>query len=290
MIFNNRHSEVKYGLVLEGGGMRGLYTAGVLDELMKSRVQFDGVTGVSAGIIHGASYVSEQYGRNIRYFLKYRGDKRFMSLNNFWKTGNICDADFCYYEIQQKLYRFDFENFRERAKTIEVYAVASNLETGEPEYIHLTDLESEQMEAVRASSSIPVVSNIVEYKDMKLLDGANTDSIPIAFMRDMGFSKNVVVLTRPEGYRKKHERMMPLIRNMYHEYPKYIDVCDRHYIEYNEELDLIAELEKQHEVVVIRPSKLFSVSKTEKDTEKLKRIYKLGRFDALNKLAEIAKL
>ena len=147
------------GLVLEGGGMRGIYTSGILDEMMLNGIKVDGLVGVSAGIIHGISYVTEQYARNIRYFVKYRSDKRFMSISSFLKSGDVCEEDYCYHQIPDTLAPLDYKKFRENAEKIEVYSVATNLETGKPEYLRITDVQ-EQMDAVRASASLPLVSRI----------------------------------------------------------------------------------------------------------------------------------
>ena len=224
------------GLVLEGGGMRGIYTAGVLDEFMLNGIKVDGLIGVSAGIIHGISYVSEQYARNARYVVKYRSDSRFMSFKSFFTTGNICENEFCYDDIPNKLSPVDYDKFRENVQNgFKVYSVATNLETGEAEYLEITDLEK-QMDAVRASASLPIVSRIVEYDGKKLLDGGSADSIPLKAMQDLGFERNIVVETRPEGYQKKQDKSIPLMKRIYGKYPEYIETCDMRHIEYNEEL------------------------------------------------------
>lgn len=280
--------EVKVGLVLEGGGQRGIYTAGVLDELMAHNIQADGLIGVSAGIIHGVSYISEQYGRNARYFVKYRSDKHFMSLYSLITSGNICGKEFCYDKIPNELAVFDYDRFRERAAAIPVYACCSNLETGEPEYIRLYDAR-EDMDAIRASASLPLVSETVEFKGMKLLDGGSTDSIPVAAMRKFGFKKNIVVLTRPAGYEKKEDKTIPIMRKLYGKYPEYVEACENRYLEYNKTLKYIEYLESIGEVCVIRPSRDMKVGRAERNVDKLKRLYKLGRFDTQNLLDDIQK-
>jgi predicted patatin/cPLA2 family phospholipase len=284
----NENENIKTGLVLEGGGIRGIYTAGVLDELMIQNIQVDGLIGVSAGIIHGVSYISGQMGRNVRYFLKYRNEKHFMSLYSLITSGNICGTDFCYDKIPNELSVFDYDTFRERAKEIPVYAGCSNLETGKPEYIRIYDVK-EQMDAIRASASLPLVSEIVEYDGMKLLDGGSTDSIPVSAMRKLGFHKNIVVLTRPAGYQKQEDKTIPLMRRKYSEYPEYVDACEKRYLDYNEALQYVEYLEQTGEVLAVRPSRDLKVSRTEKNLDKIKRIYKLGRFDAQNMLDDIRK-
>ena len=262
------------GIVLEGGGMRGIYTSGVLDELLQEGVKVDGLIGVSAGIIHGISYVSEQYARNIRYTVKYRGDKRFLSLTSLIKTGNLCEDEFCYNEIPFKLSPVDFEKFRENVKKgFRVFSVATNLETGSAEYLPVTDVET-QMDAIKASASLPLVSRIVEYNGMKLLDGGSADSIPLKAMQERGYDRNIVVLTRPEGFVKKPDRSMPLMKK-------------NRYIDYNDELEYVKKEEKKGDIFVIQPSRYIKVSRSETDIEKIKRMYKLGRYDAKNLMVGI---
>ncbi len=271
------------GIVCEGGGMRGIYVSGVLDELLLRGIVSDGLVGVSAGIIHGISYVSDQCGRNIRYTLKYRGNKRFMSWSSFFKTGNVCETEFCYEEIPNKLSKFDYDTFRERAEHIKTYSVVTSLETGKAEYIRLHDLKT-QMDAVRASASLPLISENVEYNGKYYLDGGTADSIPLGFMVEHGFKKNIVILTRPEGYVKKPDSTMPILQAKYKDYPAYVEACRDRHIMYNDELRLVDRLEKEGRIFVIRPSRSIKVGRAESDVNKIKRMYKLGRFDAMNAL------
>lgn len=282
-------SKEKLGLVLEGGGMRGIYTAGVLDEFLLNDIYVDGLVGVSAGILHGVTYVSEQLGRNIRYTLKYRKNPRFMSLKSLVKTKNICETDFCYHEIPEKLYPFDYEKFRENAAKIPVYAGCSNVENGKAEYIRIYDLATDDIDAVRASASLPLVSEIVEYRGLKLQDGGNADSIPLGFMLSQGFKKNIVVLTRPEGYVKKKSCSTKLMKLVYRGYDEYIETAENRSDVYNESLRLVEEEEAAGNAFVIRPSRDLKVGRTEKDTDKIKKMYKLGRYDAQNLMEELKK-
>ena len=275
------------GIVLEGGGMRGIYSAGVIDELLLNHIKTDGVIGVSAGIIHGITYAAEQYGRNVRYTVKYRGNKRFMSLNSFLKTGDICEAEFCYKEIPDNLYPLDYDMIDHNIKKgMKVYSVVTNLETGKAEYLEISDIRN-QMDAVRASASLPIVSRIVEYDGKKLLDGGSADSIPLKAMQELGFEKNIVVLTRPEGYVKKPDRSMPIMKKLYKDYPEYLKTCENRFNVYNEELEYVKREEKKGNTFVIQPSRSLKISRTEKDIEKIKRMYKLGRFDTQNIMDEL---
>ncbi|MCR5149407.1 MAG: patatin family protein [Eubacterium sp.] len=287
MTFGNNEREEKIGLVLEGGGMRGIYTAGILDEFLLNDIYVDGLVGVSAGILHGTSYLSEQIGRNIRYTLKYRKNPRFMSMKSFFKTGNICETEFCYHEIPEKLNPFDYDKFRENAARIPVYAGCSNVENGKAEYIRIYDLATDDIDAVRASASLPMVSEIVEYRGLKLQDGGNADSIPLKFMLDQGFKKNIVVLTRPEGYVKKKSSSAKLMKLMYKEYDEYLETAENRSEVYNETLRLVDEEALAGNAFVIRPSRDLKVDRAEKNVDKIKKMYKLGRFDARNIMSEL---
>lgn len=269
---------MKTGLVLEGGAMRATYTIGVLDVLMENRVRFDGVIGVSAGAIHGASYVSEQPGRNIRYYKKYASDKRFMSIYSLLTTGDLVGKEFCYDEIPWKLDPFDNETFK-NSKT-EFYAVVANVETGKTEYIKLNDLKNpEQMEYLRASASMPIVSRIVEVDGKKLLDGGITDSIPLKAFQNMGYERNVVVATRTDGYVKKNEQLA-LAGVLYRKYPKFIEATKKRPKMYNDTKAYILEQEKKGTVFFIRPSAELEISRTDTAPEHLEAVYRIGRHDA----------
>ena len=268
---------MKTGLVLEGGSVRGLYTAGVLDVFMEHGISFDGVIGVSAGCIHGASFMSGQRGRSIRYYLKYCNDPRFMSFSSLLKTGDLVGADFCYHEIPEKLDIYDNEAFLQSG--VPFYAVCSNVETGKPEYLQMKDM-FQDIEIMRASASMPYVSRMVEINGKKYLDGGCTDSIPVDAFRQMGYGRNVVVLTRDSSYRKKPE-LRGLAKLMYRSYPAFAKVQAERYLHYNRQVERVMELEKERTVFVIRPSVPLTVGRIEKDLEKVMEIYDLGRKDAL---------
>lgn len=277
---------MKTGLVLEGGAMRGIYTAGVLDILMEKDIWVDGVMGVSAGSVHGASYVSRQAGRNIRYMKKYCGNWRFMSYRSLLLTGSIVGEEFSYSRIPYELDLFDFKTFAD--SEIDFYVGVTNVETGEAEYLcgNRQD-EKTALDVIRASSSMPLVSPLVEINGKKYLDGGTADSIPLFAFQKMGYEKNIVVLTRPLGYRKTHEKMMPLMRRQYAEYPRYIAASANRHINYNETLRRIRKEEEKGSALVIAPSHSVKISRTEKNAEVLQAQYDLGRLDALSKLDEI---
>ena len=210
-----------------------------------------------------------------------RDNNRFLSLIWLFRTGNICETEFCYDEIPYKLSRFDFETFKERAEYIKTYSVVTSLETGKAEYIRLHDLET-QMDAVRASASLPLISENVEYNGRFYLDGGTADSIPLGFMLEHGYKKNIVILTRPEGYVKKADSTLPLLKAKYKDYPGYIEACRNRHFMYNDELALVERTEKAGVALVIRPSRSVKVGRAESKTDRIKRMYKLGRFDAKN--------
>lgn len=275
----------KTGLVLEGGGMRGIYTAGVLDVFLEHEIEFDGVIGVSAGAIHGCSFVSGQKGRSIRYYKKYCNDKRFVSLRNLILTGDIAGEQFCYHEIPERLDPYDFEAFN--ASKTEFYVTCSNVETGKAEHLPITDMRA-QVDRMRASASLPYASRIVRAEGMKLLDGACTDSIPVGAFHRLGFKRLVVIMTRPRGYVKKPERRwLPGI--YYRRYPAFARALRRRHENYNRTVRQIERLEAAGKLFVIRPSRALELKRTEHDVKKLDAAYELGRADALQRMEGMKK-
>lgn len=273
------------GLVLEGGAMRGLYTAGVLDVFLDNNIKVDGIIGVSAGVLFGVNYLSKQKGRGIRYNKKFAKDKRYMGMRSFLTTGNIVNKDFAYYEIPTKLDIFDEETF-EKSDT-DFWATVTNIETGEAEYIKL-EKPIDQMEVLRATSAMPLVSKIVEWDNKKYLDGGVSDSIPVEKCKSMGYDKIIVILTRTIEYRKK-KASSTLAKIKYKEYPKLIETMENRYKKYNETVEKIIDMENKKEIFVIRPSKDLKLKRIEKDIDKLQAMYDLGISDCnkcLNSLKE----
>ena len=277
----------KTALVLEGGAMRGIYTAGVLDVLLKNKIYVDAVIGVSAGSIHGCSYVSEQYERSISYYKTCRSDYRFMSFQSWIKSGNICDTNYCYDEVPNKIYPFDHDAF-EKSKT-KFYVTVTNLETGEPEYIYLKSLRGKNIDYLRASASMPVVSKIVEIDGKKYLDGGMSDSIPIEYFKSIGYDRCIIVKTKDKSYKKTKEKILPIAKRMYKDYPKFYEKLKNRHIDYNNQIKLIRELEEKGEVLVIEPSRKLKISRLEKKIENVEEAYNQGRIDAGNRLKDIKK-
>lgn len=275
---------MKKGLVLEGGGKRAIYTAGVLDVLGEHGLYPDGVIGVSAGAVFGCSYVAAQHGRSIRYVLKYGNDYRFMSWRSWLKTGNFADVDFCYRDLPQKLDKFDNEAFMK--SPVDFYVTCSNLESGNPEYIRCRDLFKE-MDFLRASASLPFVSRIVSAGGKKLLDGSTTDSVPLRAFEQKGYVKNVAVLTRPAGYRKKPSRDAWLAKLVYRQYPAFVRALQNRHQMYNRELDYIEAAAKEGRALIIRPSRKIKMCRMERNPEVVRQMYLLGRRDAEAALDEV---
>ena len=279
-----KNNQSKTVFVLEGGAMRGLYSAGVLDEFMKNGISTDAIYGVSAGALFGINFKSRQIGRAIRYNLKYAHEKNYMGLYSLITTGDIMNKEFCFNKLVHELDRFDFDAFDN--SPIDFYAVVTNMETGKAEHIQITDARND-LEALRASGSMPFVSNLVEYKGSKYLDGAVSDPIPLQKALDEGYGKIVVVLTRPEGY-KKHKDYFPY-KLIYGKYPNFVKTAEKQYQDYNKTLELIKKYEKEGRIVVLRPSKDMKVARVEKNLDKLKAIYQLGVDDCTANLGKVKK-
>ena len=273
------------GLLLEGGAMRGLYTAGVMDVLLKHHIEFDEVMGVSAGALFGMNYKSKQIGRVLRYNKKYITNKEYMGVYSLLTTGNIMNKDFCFNKLVNELDPVDFETYNKSKENF--YAVVTNMESGQAEYILMDDLKNpDQLEYLRASGSMPFVSKPICVQGNQYLDGGIADSIPIEKMMSMGCDKIVLVLTRPENYRKtKTNTLVP--RLFYHQYPNLVDTINNRYIAYNQQLDLIEQLEQEGKIFVIRPSRLVKMKRVEKDPDKLQEMYDLGVSDMNRVLAQL---
>ena len=267
-------------LVLEGGGLRGLFTAGVLDVLMEKNIKIDAIIGVSAGALFGINYLSKQPGRVIRYNKKYGNDKRYMGFHSLLTTGNVMNKDFCFNKLVRELDPFDFDTYK-KSKT-KLYAVVTNVETAKAEYIPITDLNDPiQMEYLRASGSMPLVSKMVEVNGQKYLDGAVADSIPVLKAIDMKYDKVIVVKTRVDNYTMPHKKR-PYAKIWYRKYPKFLAAFINRDKMYNETLKAINELDIDKKIFVIKPSKEIKISRVEKNPDIMDLQYNLGRDDCLN--------
>ena len=273
---------MRIGLLLEGGGMRGLYTAGVLDVFMDKNIEVDGIVGVSAGALFGMNYKSKQKGRALRYNKKYARNKEYMGMYSLLTTGNIMNEEFCFHKLVNELDPVDFKTYKNSG--IDFYAVVTNIETGKAEYIKIEDLEDKNtIEYLRASGSMPFVSKTVTINNKKYLDGGIADSIPIDKIMGMNYDKVIVVLTRPKDYRKKKKTSI-LAKMYYRKYPNFIKTIETRYQKYNEELDKVLKLEREGKIFAIRPSKFINIKRTEKNLDIIQAMYDLGQKDALESL------
>lgn len=267
------------GLVLEGGGMRGVYTCGVLEYFMERDLYFNYIIGVSAGACNAASYISKQRGRNEKVNIGFVNDSRYMSFRNLVRGKSIFGMDFIFDEIPNKHVPFDFETFHK--SSCEFLIGVTDCNTGEPLYLNKEDVNN-KFNALRATSSLPIVSPIVNFKGHELLDGGISDSIPIVKSIKDGNKKNVIVLTRNEGYRKNQMKFGNLVKFKYRNYPFLIEAMMNRHKKYNETLEYIEKLETEGKAIVIRPSKKLTIDKFEKNPEKLHELFQNGYEDAKN--------
>ncbi len=266
---------MKVGLVLEGGAMRGMYTAGVLDTFVNNGIHADMVVGASAGALFGVNYLSEQVGRVIRYNKKFNQDPNYLGLRPLLREGNIVSTRIAYHDVPHIHDVFDDERFK--SSGVPFYAVVTDMESGDAEYVEIKSV-FEQMDTLRASGSMPFVSKPVHIDGKLYLDGAIADSIPFRWMSEQGCDKLIVVLTRDIDYRKKPMPSL-LTKIKYRKYPNFIrSVLARHEM-YNSSVAELTEWEKEGRAFVIRPSREIAISRTEKDPEKLQLTYDLGVSD-----------
>ena len=276
---------MKKGLVMEGGAMRGMFTAGVIDVMMEQGIEFDGAVGVSAGAAFGCNYKSKQIGRVIRYNARFCQDKRYGGFRVLLKEGNFYSKQFCYEEVPLKYDIFDYDTFEQNPMAF--YIVCTDVDTGKAEYHKYENRHDHGFEWIRASASMPLVSRMVEIDGRKYLDGAMADSIPVRFFESIGYDRNVVILTQPVGFRKQPDSMLPLIKLYYRKYPKLLEAITTRHEHYNATLDYIAQREATGDLLVIRPPEKLPIGRTENDPEKLRSVYEIGRKTAEAQMAEI---
>lgn len=276
---------MKQGLILEGGAMRGLFTAGAMDVLMEAGIRFDGIVGVSAGAAFGCNYKSRQIGRVLRYNTTYCKDWRYCSFRSLIQTGDLYGAQFCYHTLPEELDLFDDAAFQ--ADPAEFYAVCTDVKSGQPVYHKVESAQYGDLEWIRASASMPLVSRVVEIDGQGLLDGGISDSIPLKFFEEQGYEQNVVILTQPRGYVKKKNSLQWLMKLLLKQYPKVLEAMEQRHIVYNETLQYILQKEQEGSVFVIAPEEKLDIGRTEKDPEKLRQVYALGRKAAEARLQEL---
>ncbi len=265
------------GLVLEGGGLKGVYTSGVLDLFLDKGIEFSSCYGVSAGACNLCSFLSKQRGRAYHVNVDYLDDKNYCSLYSLLKTGDLFGTEMCYHRIPDELYPYDYESYDQYQGAF--YSVVTNIESGDTEYIPIKDMKKD-IDAVRASASLPLVSRNVNYHGKLYLDGGISDAIPLRKSIKDGNHKNVVVMTKEIGYRRKPSSMTSLIKLRYKKYPKVYELMKNRHIDYNETLDFIEEQVKAGNTFLIQPKKKSDVGRIEKDRVKLKALYEEGYREA----------
>ena len=258
---------MKKGLVLEGGAMRGLFTAGIIDVMMEAGVEPDGLIGVSAGAAFGCNYKSRQPGRAIRYNKRY--------------------AEFGYHIMPTQLDLFDNKAFEENP--MQFIVVCTDVETGKAVYKELTTCEPITYDWIRASASMPVLSKVVELEGKKVLDGGVSDSIPLAYFESIGYERNLVILTQPEGYVKEHNKLMPVMRMGLRKYPQMIEAMDKRHLMYNQQLEYVRQAEREGRCMVIRPEAKLPIGHISHDPEQMQRVYDIGRTTAHRHLSTIRR-
>ena len=260
---------------MEGGAMRGMFTCGVIDVMLENGITFDGAVGVSAGAVLGCNFKSKQVGRGVRYSKKYCTDYRYGSWKSYRKTGNMYDVDFCYYKLPGELDVFDNETYENNP--MEFYVTVTDVTTGKAIYHKCDRASGEEVEWFRASASMPIVSKIVEIGNNKLLDGGIADSIPVRFMEEKGYDRNVVILTQPIDYVKHKNKILPIVRLKLRKYPEMIKAMANRHFRYNDTTRYIREQEEKGLLFVIRPPKSLDIGSIVDDPVELERVYKIGR-------------
>lgn len=275
------------GLILEGGGMRGAFTAGVLDAFLSENIHFDSVYGVSAGASNGASYISRQQGRNRKVFVDGVRNYKYFSFRNLSTQNSLLDINLLFDYYPNSLIPFDFETFDTAPGLF--YTCLTECETGSPVYIERKEVSRHDfmMKVLTASNSLPLVSPPVEMDGRHYLDGGLSDSIPLKRAMADGCTRSVVILTREDGYRKKKSGMNPLIKATYRKYPEIASGFGRRHEMYNETIEFCSKCEKDGSALLIKPESTFDVSRTESDYEKLRKLYNLGIETGMKKAGEI---
>lgn len=278
-------SQSSIGLVLEGGGLRGMFTNGILDVFMKNNIRFDAMVGVSAGVLFGCNYKSNQPGRALRYNIKYKDNPDYMSWKSLFRTGNYVNEQFSYHLLPYIYDPLDFNTYK--TNPMKFYAVCTDIEEGCPVYHEIDDAENMGLKWMQASASMPIFARPVEIDGHHYLDGGITDSIPLRFIQEKGYQKNVVILTQPADFKKKKAHVKLLMKMFLRDYPKVAEMMARRHIMYNEELDYVhSELEKGN-TFLICPDQRLDIGRLNLKEDKMKLVYKTGVEKAIALLPQI---
>ena len=276
---------MKKGLVLEGGAMRGLFSAGVIDILMENNLLPDGVIGVSAGAAFGCNMKSKQPGRVIRYNKKLAHDWRYASFRSLLTTGDYFGGEYAYHYMPRHLDYFDVETFNNNP--MEFWAVCTNVGTGKAVYKRLMEVDNNCLEYIRASASMPIAARIVTVEGKKLLDGGIADSIPLRFFQEQGYNRNLVVLTQPANYVKEPNKLMPLMRLWLRRHARIIRALEQRHIMYNNQLEYVRQEEKKSNTLVLRPETVLTIGHLSHNPDDMQATYEHGRKVATKHLEEI---
>ena len=278
---------MKRGLILDGGGMRGMFTCGLLDVMMENGLTVDALVGVSAGAAFGCNLKSHQPGRALRYNERCAHDRRYAGLWSLLTTGDYYNARFCYHTVPTEYDPFDFNAFH--ANPMEFYVTCTDVDTGQAVYHLCTphDDAHRTLEWIRASASMPVVAQPVVIDGQRLLDGGMSDSIPLRWMQSKGCDRNVVVLTREAGYTKTPERLLPLIKWWMRRYPAVVQAMDNRAQFYNEQVAYVRQQEQLGNTLVFAPAVPLDVSRTTHSVDDMRRVYQQRRRQALERLDEL---
>ncbi len=266
---------MRRGLVLEGGAMRGLWSAGVTDVMMEHGVEPDGLIGVSAGAAFGCNYKSRQIGRAIRYNTRFAKDARYSGIRSLLRSGNYFNAEFGYHVVPYEYDIFDTQTFEQNPMRFTV--VCTDVLTGQAVYHDIDHVDYEELEWLRASASMPLASKVVKVQGHQLLDGGVSDSIPLEYYERQGFNRNVVILTQPKGFVKEPNKLMPVMRIALRKYPKMLKAIDERHVMYNHELDYVAEAERQGRCLVIRPDGKIPIGHISHNPDEMRHVYEMGR-------------
>ncbi len=266
---------MKRGLVLEGGAMRGLWTAGITDVMMEHDVWPDGVIGVSAGAAFGCNIKSRQIGRAIRYNTRFAKDSRYSGIRSLLTSGDYFNAQFGYHVVPYEYDLFDIQAFEQNPMLFTI--VCTDVETGEAVYHDINHVDYDELEWLRASASMPLVSKVVEVGGRKLLDGGVSDSIPLERFEQMGYERNVVILTQPQGFVKTPNKLMPLMRIALRKYPQMVKALEQRHVMYNRQLDYVAQAEAEGRCLVICPDEKIPIGHISHNADEMRRVYEIGR-------------
>ena len=278
---------MKKGLILEGGAMRGLFSCGVLDVFLENGISFDGAAGISAGAVFGCNFKSRQIGRAIRYNKKYCRDARYCSIRSLLTTGDLYGADFCYRVLPNELDVFDRETFA--ANPLAFYIGATSVKTGKPAYHLCKDGGEEDLLWMQASASMPIVSRPVKIGEDSYLDGGISDAVPYRFLEKQGYTRNVILLTQPKGYRKQKSASSGIMQFLLRRQPMIARAMKIRHEMYNHQMDEIDAREQSGENLVIRPDRALGIRRTENDPKELERVYQMGRQTGIDQMEAVRR-